>query len=279
MKHVLFAALVFLFQPLFPESPSLPALLWSEGPKLADIEKALVDLETSSKSSNCDFLIGKSHLLSVQLRRTWETKKGYVRLLSLLSESKSFHENFMKQFPGEWIPRAGLADYYNFLPGFLGGSKEKAEKLYLEAASNADPEALYRRLLFYLNAPEELPMKEARSRICADILGQLEKSLPGDSTDPRLQYLKRWTTYQRGVWLFFNSQPREALATLRRHLAENPRSYWAWYFLWRIGRSEPGLVGPELPSPEICFQNATKFGAELDDPVFIERIQGESRKK
>ncbi|MBL8995173.1 MAG: hypothetical protein JNM63_17635, partial [Spirochaetia bacterium] len=211
-----------------------------------------------------------------------ETKKGFARLLSLLSDSRKFHENFAKQFPDEWIARAGLADYYHFLPGFLGGSKEKAEKLYLEAAGlGADPEALYRRLLFYLNAPEEMPMKEPRSKTCADILTELEKSLLSKtvSGDIKLLYLKRWTVYQRGVWYFWSAKPREALAKMNEHLAENPRSYWTWYFLWRIGRYEPGLVGATLPSPEISFQNALRIAGELDDPVFIDRIKSESRKK
>lgn len=268
---VLFLLVLSLLSPLFSgTSAEIPTLLWSEGPRLPDIEKALAELEASGASSNRDFLAAKSHLLSLQLRRTWETKKGYVRLLSLLSDSKKFHEAFIKDFPEEWIPRTALADYYNFLPGILGGSKEKAEKLYLEAANlGNDPEALYRRLLFYLNAPEEIPMKESRSRSCADILEALEKSpaLKSPSTDPRLVYLKRWTVYQRGVWYFFNGKPREALSKMNEHLAENPKSYWAWYFLWRIGRDETS------------FQNALRFAGELDDPVFIERIRNEAQKK
>ncbi len=273
----------FLFIGL-PGQDGYGSVIWSEGAAPRIIAGLLSDLEhkTNGPSGTLEHFVAKSRLLNLQLKRDYETKKSFVTLLSEIGQSKKFHEDFIRQFPAEALGYAGLADCFHFLPGVLGGSQTKAEGLYEKSLSlRADGETLYKALLFHLNGKaEEIPLGKVRREKCDLLLKQLEKwtETPLQPQDPTVLFYKRWTPYQRGVWHFQCEEPGPARTKISEHLARDPKSYWGWYILWRLGKKHPQLLSEGLPPAAICLENAAAFAKERDDRVFLDRLGKEAGK-
>ena len=179
-----------------------------------------------------DYYTYKIFLLSFYLGQSYERQIGHLRLFYLAKKMKKFSQQFIKAHPNLAGGYIGLAQYYHYLPVWIGGSKKRSRNYMKKAlASGIELSDRYLILLYYLNEEKNLSMSK-------QILDTLEARIHsgGEVLSPLEAWIRDWLFYQKGIYYFRQGEYTLCRSFLEPFLKRRPHSHWSYYILWKIFR-------------------------------------------
>ena len=121
-------------------------------------EEALLSIEDKLKveGERESLLIWKSILLNYILKAKYERKDNYFSLLFFFRKIFKYNEELLERFPEQPFFYTSLAENYHYLPSFLGGDIEKAEKYILISLKKKPTSYQYlKSIIFFLNIKKD----------------------------------------------------------------------------------------------------------------------------
>lgn len=248
---------------------ALPEAMWREGVPVSEIRESLhrpgLDPEDQVR------------LRLLLMKRLYENKAGMMDMLSSVSTTKAAVEALAAARPDDGRTHCLKAEMLQYVPGFLGGSLDRADELFGKAlALSPDSETRYKAALFHLNSRYLGEKKTASLDRAEELLRQIHRLPKPEGADGPRALVWRWTPYQLAVIAMVRGNTNEALALVALHREHCPESIWGPYLAWtltRFGNPSKSVWG----SPAEALATCRKLARDQGDRVMLDRLAKEEK--